>query len=196
MAHGATEYAVVTRWPARSRAAVLVAQWQAQLTSAPLRPAPKVSNAPVLTSPASSRAADANSVVAADDEAVLESFGREVALLLGDPFLQPAVRHDLQRHPPPPWLGLGEYTNRCEPDLHPGQAAERPRQAPRGRGQQLPMSTRGPGDAVSGPDRRRRFPGPARREADRAVTDDDRREAQHGPDEQHGEAPAAPLPSK
>jgi hypothetical protein len=33
----------------------LVAQWHAQLTSAPSRPAPNVSNAPVLISPASSR---------------------------------------------------------------------------------------------------------------------------------------------
>src|ERR1044071_6872524 len=32
------------------------------------------------------------------DEGVLEPFGGEVALLLGDPFLQPSVRHDLERH--------------------------------------------------------------------------------------------------
>ena len=46
---------MVTSWPDRSPAAALVAQWQAQLTSAPSRPAPNVSNAPVLTSPESSR---------------------------------------------------------------------------------------------------------------------------------------------
>jgi hypothetical protein len=35
MAHGATEYAAVTSCPARSLAAALIAQWHAQLTSAP-----------------------------------------------------------------------------------------------------------------------------------------------------------------
>ena len=55
MAHGATEYALVTSCPAPPLAATFVAQWHAQLTSAPSRPAPKVSNAPVLISPPSSR---------------------------------------------------------------------------------------------------------------------------------------------
>src|SRR5215469_4933045 len=54
IAHGATEYAVVTCWPLHSLAATLVAQWHAQLTFAPLRPASNVSNAPVLIWPASS----------------------------------------------------------------------------------------------------------------------------------------------
>jgi hypothetical protein len=34
-AHSATEYAAVTSCPARSLAAALIAQWHAQLTSAP-----------------------------------------------------------------------------------------------------------------------------------------------------------------
>jgi hypothetical protein len=51
-AQGVTEYAVVTRRPTRWPAAVFVAQWHAQLTSAPPRPAPNVSKAPVLTCPA------------------------------------------------------------------------------------------------------------------------------------------------
>ena len=55
MAPGATEYALVTSCPAPPLAAALVAQWHAQLTSAPSRPAPKVSNAPVLISPLPSR---------------------------------------------------------------------------------------------------------------------------------------------
>jgi hypothetical protein len=55
IAHGATEYAAVTSCPVRSLAAALVAQWHAQLTSAPSRPASKVSKAPVLISPLSSR---------------------------------------------------------------------------------------------------------------------------------------------
>ena len=59
IAHGATEYAVVTSWPLPSLAAALVAQWQAQLTFAPLRPASKVSKAPVLICPESSRCTDA-----------------------------------------------------------------------------------------------------------------------------------------
>src|SRR5207249_993366 len=46
--------------------------------------------------------AGADPVVAFDDEAVVESFGCEVALFLGDPFLQAAVRHDPQRHRQPP----------------------------------------------------------------------------------------------
>ena len=37
-------------------------------------------------------------VVTFGQEGVLEAFGGEVALLLRDPFLQPAVRQDLQRH--------------------------------------------------------------------------------------------------
>src|SRR5215469_6634432 len=48
----------------------------------------------------------AHSVVAADYEAVLQPFGREVALLFGDPFLQAAVRHDLQRHRQSPFNAL------------------------------------------------------------------------------------------
>ncbi|MGH3180377.1 MAG: hypothetical protein ACRDOE_00480 [Streptosporangiaceae bacterium] len=39
-----------------------------------------------------------NAVVPAEHEAVLQPFGREVALLFGDPLLQSAMRHDLQRH--------------------------------------------------------------------------------------------------
>jgi hypothetical protein len=43
-----------------------------------------------------------NSIVPAEHEGVLQPLGGEVALLFGDPFLQPAVRHDLERHPRPP----------------------------------------------------------------------------------------------
>jgi hypothetical protein len=38
-------------------------------------------------------------VVSLRHEGVLESLGREVAVLLSDPFLQPAVRHDPEYHP-------------------------------------------------------------------------------------------------
>jgi hypothetical protein len=37
-------------------------------------------------------------IVTFGQEGVLEPFGGEVALLLRNPFLQPAVRQDLQRH--------------------------------------------------------------------------------------------------
>src|SRR5438094_49458 len=89
IAHGATEYAVVTSWPLPSLAAAVVAQWQAQLTFAPLRPASQAPKAPDLIWPALSR----------------ESLGGEVALLLGHPLLQPSVRHDLEYHPRPPQPG-------------------------------------------------------------------------------------------
>ncbi len=39
-----------------------------------------------------------DSVVAAGDKAVLQTLGGEVVLLLRDPLLQPAMRHDLERH--------------------------------------------------------------------------------------------------
>jgi hypothetical protein len=45
----------------------------------------------------------ADAVVGAEHEAVLQPLGGEEALLLSHPFLQPAVRHDLQRHATPPW---------------------------------------------------------------------------------------------
>jgi hypothetical protein len=42
--------------------------------------------------------ADRDPVVTFGQEGVLEAFGGKVTLLLRDPFLQPAVRQDLQRH--------------------------------------------------------------------------------------------------
>jgi hypothetical protein len=40
-------------------------------------------------------------VAAVGDEGVLQALGGEVALLLGDPFLQTPVRHDLEWHEAP-----------------------------------------------------------------------------------------------
>jgi hypothetical protein len=40
-----------------------------------------------------------HAVVVVEHEAVLEPFGIEEASFLRDPFLQPAVGHDLERHP-------------------------------------------------------------------------------------------------
>jgi hypothetical protein len=33
-----------------------------------------------------------------EDEVVVKALGREITLLLRDPFLEPAVRHDPERH--------------------------------------------------------------------------------------------------
>ena len=49
--------------------------------------------------------AGADPVVTVVDKSVFQAFGREVTVLLGDPLLQPAVRHDLQCHCSP-LLGL------------------------------------------------------------------------------------------
>src|SRR6185312_8674204 len=69
-----------------------------------------------------------HSVVAVDDEAVLQPFRRKVVLLLGDPFLQSTVRHDLQRHQEPPlagWPGQVNVTWRLRHGQGSGRAASR-----------------------------------------------------------------------
>ena len=81
---------------------MLTVQWQAQLTSARAAPLEGLVGAD-LVAEVVVRVPSVDVTVA---ELVVEPLGREIALLLGDPLVQPEVRRDDEPgHWPPPWLG-------------------------------------------------------------------------------------------